>query len=111
MKVKEEGERRGRNSMLLASHYCCFSRWIEPWLKKWRQSVCVDRGHIEEYLRCQDTVQRLRETPCSNKKKSIMEALKTDLECSSTAASSPVAPSCPLLATLLLSLLFLLRAP
>ncbi|XP_045123906.1 chaoptin-like [Portunus trituberculatus] len=89
----------------------CGIGWIEPWLKKWRQSVCVDRGHLEEYLRCQDTVQRLRETPCSNKKKSIMEALKTDLECSSTADASLLKPSSPVLVTILLSLLFFLRAP
>ncbi|XP_063596618.1 chaoptin-like [Penaeus indicus] len=58
----------------------CGIGWIEGWLKKWRQSVCVDNGRLEEYLRCQDTVHRLRQTPCNNKRKSIMEALKTDLE-------------------------------
>lgn len=85
--------------------------WIEGWLKKWRQSVCVDNGRLEEYLRCQDTVHRLRQTPCNNKRKSIMEALKTDLECGSTAGASLVAPS-PLLALLLVGVpLFLMGTP
>ncbi|KAK7076213.1 hypothetical protein SK128_023565 [Halocaridina rubra] len=49
-------------------HCDCGIGWIEGWLKKWRQSVCVDNGRLEEYLRCQDTVHRLRQTPCSNKR-------------------------------------------
>lgn len=89
----------------------CGIGWIEGWLKKWRQSVCVDNGRLEEYLRCQDTVHRLRQTPCNNKRKSIMEALKTDLECGSTAGASLVAPS-PLLALLLVGVpLFLMGTP
>ncbi|CAL4125556.1 unnamed protein product, partial [Meganyctiphanes norvegica] len=59
----------------------CGIGWIEGWVKKWRQSVCVDGGHLEEYLHCQDTLTRLRQTPCSDRPKSIMEALKTDLDC------------------------------
>nr|XP_053641738.1 chaoptin-like [Cherax quadricarinatus] len=88
----------------------CGIGWIEGWLKKWRQSVCVDKGRLEEYLHCQDTVHRLRQTPCSNKKdKSIMEALKTDLECGSTGAASYVTPSSFL--SLLLASHFVLRTP
>ncbi|XP_068248424.1 chaoptin-like [Palaemon carinicauda] len=89
----------------------CGIGWIEGWLKKWRQSVCVDKGRLDEYLRCQDTVHRLRQTPCSNKKnKSIMEALKTDLECGSAAGADLASPS-PLLALLLLALPLWMTAP
>lgn len=95
----------------LSTPLVCPFRWIEPWLKKWRQTVCVDKGRLDEYLRCQDTVERLRQTPCDNKRgKSIMEALKTDLECSSTAGAAPLWPS-PLLSLLLFLVPFFMRAP
>ena len=65
--------------------------------------MCVDRGHLDEYLRCQDTIQALRTTKCAGRSsKSLMEALKTDLDCGSTAGVGTLrAPAWFLLSTLL----------
>ncbi|XP_018024567.1 chaoptin [Hyalella azteca] len=65
----------------------CGIGWLETWLKVWRSSVCVSEGALQPYLECQQTVRQLRRTPCADRHKSLMEALKQDLECGVSGAT------------------------
>ena len=72
------------------------TRWLEKWLRRWRGVYC---GHIAQAKmdamqtmmgRCRQMLHDLREARCSGSKdKSVLQALRNDLECDvfSSAAS------------------------
>lgn len=67
-----------------------YSRWIETWLRKRRQFLCSDSekhppGSVDP---CRHADDDLRMAQCHNKNNaSLVEVLKTDIECGWSAAS------------------------
>lgn len=81
-----------------AQYLSYFFRWIEKWLRRWRNVFC---GHAAQTGSsgvstltgiCQTTVRDLRSAQCSSssssKRKSVLQSLKTDLECDAFNRSS-----------------------
>ena len=70
-------------------------RWIEKWLRRWRNVYCGHSAQIGpsgiKTLTgpCQSTVRHLRSAQCSgSSRKSVLQSLQTDLECDAFNGSS-----------------------
>ena len=87
-----------RLKVWLTTIHLLFFRWIEKWLRRWRNVFC---GHTTQISSsgvsiltgiCQTTVRDLRSAQCSSssstKRKSVLQSLKTDLECDAFNKSS-----------------------
>ncbi|XP_045480876.1 chaoptin [Harmonia axyridis] len=67
----------------------CELGWIEVWLRKKRQYLCSGSSHSSIFDDCRHASDYLRNAQCGNRNnQSLLEILKTDIECGWSLASS-----------------------
>lgn len=60
----------------------CYIGWIEQWMRLLRQRQCNGYDIQNDHQKCQEEIQHLRFTLCTDKgHKSLLQVLKNDLEC------------------------------